>query len=158
MDRWDREALLHRHVIISPVASSLPLKLVTPMLRVSRLRMARVSSLHNRTQRNSNHWKVDCFHTLPHAFRSRCNTMKAIFPVLTPRFSSIALDDDNAHSVVFYCSVGSPGMRLCACQNNILDFFWGIDLQTLYILTYITAFKKKNKKPKHWKTVTKAKE
>lgn len=108
------------------------------------------------TRRNSSHWKVDCFHTLPHAFRSRRNTMKAIFPVLTPRFSSIAPDDDNAHSVVFYCSVGSPGMRLCAWQNNILDFFWGIDLRTPYILTYCTSQHFKKQQQKHWKMVTKA--
>lgn len=33
MDRLDEEAFLHRHIIISPAASSLPLKLVTPMRR-----------------------------------------------------------------------------------------------------------------------------
>lgn len=79
--------------------------------------------LHAGTWRHSNHPKVDCLRTLPYSFGNHWNTMKAICPVLTPRFSSIALDDDNARSMVLYCSLGSPGMRLCAWHNNILGFF-----------------------------------
>ena len=40
---------------------------------------------------SSNHLKVDCLRTLPYSFGNHWNTMKAICPVLTPGFGSIAL-------------------------------------------------------------------
>lgn len=98
------------------------------------------------TWRNSNHWKVDCFHTLPHAFGSRCNTMKAIFPGID---SKIQLDRSGwwqrtLRGLLLLCRVPRDE-ALCLTKQHIrLSLrYWFANSVYPYIL-YIMALKKKN--------------
>lgn len=143
MDPLDEEAHIHSHVIFFLVASFLHLKCVSPntarlfledswFLNIAWL----CFTLEPKETAIIWKWIVSAlFLILSGTIETQ---WKTICPVLTPRFSSIALDDHNVHSMVFYCFLGSPGERLCAWHKNILGLF-KVFICKLFTLTHTTA-------------------